>query len=299
MIGRMSSDQVVRNFLIDLQGTYGSLAQSQRQTSTGKRILSPSDDPVGVAIALGLRRDQGATEVWKRNVNDSLTWLNTTDGALSQALDVVQRAHELAVQGGNGTLSSAARALIAAEVDSLKSQFVEIGNSSLGGRFLFGGTATSTAPFSPATETMNTPPNTGQLNREVSQGSVISVNITADRLQAPPSGAADIFTELTKLSAALVAGDSAGISAALGAMDKHQANINALRGEGAAKINRLELTASRFDAQQIATGEQLSSIEDADVAKSIMDLTQRETVYRASLAVGARVMQPSLVDFLR
>lgn len=299
MIGRMSSDQVVRNFLIDLQGTYGSLAQSQRQTSTGKRIMSPSDDPVGVAIALGLRRDQGATEVWRRNVNDSLTWLNTTDGALSQALDVVQRAHELAVQGGNGTLSSAARALIGSEVDSLKSQFVEIGNSSLGGRFLFGGTATSTAPFNPATETMNTPPNTGLLNREVSQGSVISVNITADRLQTPPSGAADIFTELTKLSTALVAGDSAGISAALAAMDKHQANINALRGEGAAKINRLELTANRFDAQQIATGEQLSSIEDADVAKSIMGLTQRETVYRASLAVGARVMQPSLVDFLR
>lgn len=73
MISRMSSDQVVRNFLSDLEGNYRSLSESQRQVSTGKRVLTPSDDPVGIALALGLRRDQGATEAWGRNIDDSLT----------------------------------------------------------------------------------------------------------------------------------------------------------------------------------------------------------------------------------
>jgi flagellar hook-associated protein 3 FlgL len=295
----MSSNQAVRNFLSDLEGNYRMLSESQRQVSTGKRILTPSDDPVGIAISLGLRRDQGANEAWGRNIDDSLTWLNTTDRALGQALEIVQRARELAVQGGNGTLSVASRQLIADEVSSLKSQFVEVGNSSLGGRFIFGGTATDTQPFDPATEVAALPINTNLVNREVAQGSVISVNITADRLQDPPGATADIFTVIDNLAAALGTNDSTAIGAALGALDDHQGNISALRGEGAAKINRLELTSSRFAAQKIATGDQLSRIEDADMAQAITDLSMRESVYNAALATGARVIQPSLVDFLR
>lgn len=298
MIGRMASDQVVRNFLSDLDGNYRRLSESQRQVSTGKRVLTPSDDPVGIAIALGLRRDQGATEAWGRNIDDSLTWLNTTDRALGQALEVVQRARELAVQGGNGTLSTDARALIADEIDSLKSQFVEIGNSSIGGRFIFGGTVSDRQPFDPATETAAAPISTGLINREVSQGSVISVNITADRLQDPPGATGDIFAVLDGLSTAMRANDSAGMTTALTELDVHQDNVSALRGEGAAKVNRLELTASRFEAQRIATGDQLSGIEDVDMAQAITDLTMRESVYRSALATGARVIQPSLVDFL-
>ena len=299
MIGRISSEQAVRNFLGDLQGNYRSLSESQRQVSTGKRILTPSDDPVGVAIGLGLRRDQSATEAWNRNIDDSLTWLDTTDGALGQALEIVQRARELAVQGGNGTLSAASRKLIADEVAGLRGQFVEVGNSSLGGRFIFGGTATDTQPFNPATDAANVPVNTNLLNREVAPGSVVSVNITADRLQDPPGATGDIFTVITNLSTALQTNDTAGISAALTALDSHQDNISALRGEGAAKINRLELTKSRFEAQTIAMGDQRSKIEDVDMAEAITNLTMRESVYKAALATGARVIQPSLVDFLR
>ena len=104
---------------------------------------------------------------------------------------------------------------------------------------------------------------------------------------------------LDGLSAALRANDSTAIGTALSQLDAHQDNISALRGEGAAKTNRLELTQSRFEAQKIATTEQLSSIEDADMAQAITDATMRESVYRSALAVGAKVIQPSLVDFLR
>lgn len=299
MIGRMATEQAVRNFLSDLQGNYRSLADSQRQVSTGKRILTPSDDPIGVSIGLGLRRDMSATDTWARNIDDSMTWLDTTDSALGQALEIVQRARELAVQGGNGTLSDASRQLIASEVAGLRGQFVEVGNSSLGGRFIFGGTATGTQPFDPVTAAAAAPINTGQVNREVSPGSVISVNITADRLQTPPAGAPDIFQTLQDLSTALQTNDTAGISAALDRLDVHQDNISALRGEGAAKINRLELTQSRFQAQSIAMGDQRSKIEDVDMAEAITNLTMRESVYKAALATGARVIQPTLVDFLR
>jgi flagellar hook-associated protein 3 FlgL len=298
MIGRMSSSQAAANFLAGLQDTYGKLAESQQQVSTGKRILKPSDDPVGVSVALGLRRDQAAGDAWGKNIDDSLTWLNTTDGALGQALDVVSQARELAVQGGNGTMSDSARGLIADQIDALRSQFAEIGNTNVAGRYIFGGTATTTPPFDPATGTAVTPPNTGRITREVAQGSVVSVNITADRLQGPGGATPDLFTTLSDLSASLRSGDTTGIDAALSRLSAHQDNISALRAEGAATTNRLELTQSRYAAQRIATDSQLSSIEDVDMAQAITDLTMRETVYKAALATGARVIQPSLVDFL-
>jgi flagellar hook-associated protein 3 FlgL len=298
MIGRMSSSQAAANFLAGLQDTYGKLAESQQQVSTGKRILKPSDDPVGVSVALGLRRDQAAGDAWGKNIDDSMTWLNTTDGALGQALDVVAQARELAVQGGNGTMSAGARGLIADQIDALRSQFAEIGNTNVGGRYIFGGTATTTPPFDPAAGTANAPLNTGRITREVAQGSVVSVNITADRLQGPGGATPDLFTTLSDLSASLRSGDTTGIDAALGRLSAHQDNISALRAEGAATTNRLELTQSRYAAQRIATDSQLSSIEDVDRAQAITDLTMRETVYKAALATGARVIQPSLVDFL-
>jgi flagellar hook-associated protein 3 FlgL len=128
---------------------------------------------------------------------------------------------------------------------------------------------------------------------------VMSVNITADRLQDPPGATPDIFQTIQDLSNALQTNDTTGISAALDRLDAHQDNISALRGEGAAKINRLELTQSRFQAQTIALGEQRSKIEDVDMAEAITTLTMRESVYKAALATGARVIQPTLVDFLR
>jgi flagellar hook-associated protein 3 FlgL len=125
------------------------------------------------------------------------------------------------------------------------------------------------------------------------------VNITADRLQTPLAGAPDVFQTLQDLSDALQTNDTTGISTALERLDVHQDNISALRGEGAAKINRLELAQSRFQAQTIALGDQRSKLEDVDMAEAITTLTMREAVYNAALATGARVIQPTLVDFLR
>ena len=126
---------------------------------------------------------------------------------------------------------------------------------------------------------------------------------------APASGLASItYVQLVfaTLIGLVVFGDFPDLLTLAGVNDANLVELSrlsgakvALRGEGAAKTNRLELTQSRFQAQKIATTEQLSSIEDADMAQAITDATMRESVYRSALAVGAKVIQPSLVDFLR
>lgn len=299
MIERMSSGQMSRTYLSDLRGIYSRLADAQQQITTGRTMLKPSDDPVGISIALGLRRDQAATDAWSRNIDDSLTWLDTTDRALGQALEVVQQAAEMAVQGGNGALPTDARALIANAIRGLKGQFAEVGNSTLGGRHLFAGTGTDTAPFDSTTGALNLPVNTELLTREIAQGSLVSINTTADRLAGPGGATPDIFTVLDGLANAVQSGNSAGIGTAMADLDAHMVNINALRGEVGAKVNRLELTADRFASQRVATAEQQGNLEGADIAKAMISFTERQNVYSAALAVGARISQQSLMDFLR
>ena len=101
MIDRIGSQQMSRNFLADLNRNQYDIAGLQRQLATGKRLNNPSDDPIGVGIALGIRDDLASVEAWQRNIADSQSWLSATDNALNGFQDIIQRAQVLAVQGVN------------------------------------------------------------------------------------------------------------------------------------------------------------------------------------------------------
>lgn len=296
MIGRMTVSQTNRDFLADLGTNSRRLDEAQRQVSTGKRISSPADDPLGISQALRLRQDQASTAAWSSNIDDSQTWLSTTDTALDNATQVLQRARELAVQGANGALSTSARATLANEVQGLLGQMVEIGNTAVGGRSIFGGTKTQSPAFS-STGTFQG--NTGAITRETGPSQVIQVNVTGQQLMGPGGSVSDVFTTLSQLASDLSSSNQAGIQGSLSTLDAHITNVNAIRGQVGARVNQLELSKSRFETQGIATSDQLSSIEDVDMAQAITDLKTREDLYRASLGVGGRVLQPSLLDFLR
>lgn len=296
MISRTTMSTTVRNFLADLQTNSRELDRAQHQVSTGKRISTPSDDPIGITSSLRIRSGQASTKAWQTNIEDSITWLGATDTALGNGVDVVQRARELAVQGANGTLSTSGKSIIADEIDQLKAQMVEVGNATLGGRYLFSGTKTLTQSFTAAGVFQGT---TTNLNREVDLGATVAVNVTGDRFAGPGGATPDIFQTLTQLSADLRSGNNAGIQTAIGNLDAHLTNLNALRGEVGGKSNKLEMTLSRQTTTDLAQGDQLSQIEDVDMAQAITRLQSRENVYRASLGVGGRVLPPSLLDFLR
>lgn len=301
MLGsRVGSHQVVRNFLNDLNANQMRLAQSQHQYSTGKKVDSPADDPVGVGIALGIRNDIDAVNAWRGNIHDSLEWMNTTESALSDMTDVIHTARELAVKGANGVLNASSRGAIADQIDQLLEQAAQVGNSQLGGRYLFNGTSVNTAPFTGNPAAVNGTISTGLLTREVGQAQTFSVNITGDRLIKPPGATPDLFTTLRDLSAALRSGDLPAVNTtALNRLDDHLKSNLALRSENAAKINRMEMNLNRYAIDDVARRDTLSKIEDADMAEVSMNLMTRESVLKASLAVGARIMQPSLADFLR
>lgn len=303
---RMLGQNVVNNINRNLEYMY----RVQEQMSTGKRVNRPSDDPIVVARVLAFKTSIAANDQYKKNMEDAKGWIDASESALGMATDVLQRARELAVYGANGTMPEESMQALGEEVEQLLDEMVQVANTSYGGRYLFGGTYTTDTPFVRESDPANPDfpvkynGNTGEQNWEIAPGVVIPVNENGSKvfMEAVDDGAGgklSLFELLSDLSGALKSGDYGQVEASLGKFDQavdHLLNIRAALG---AKSNRMEMAMSRLDDTQIGLTTTMSKLEDVDLAETVMNYKNRENVYRASLATGAMVLQPSLIDYLR
>jgi len=187
---------------------------------------------------------------------------------------------------------------IANEIEQLKAQMIQVGNTQYNGRYIFAGFKTTTQPFS---ETKNSySGDNGVIEFEVGAGgNKIAVNVTGDKVFDVSGGTSQLLTVMDKLKNALDSGDHQAVSNLIADVDKQLENVLAVRAEVGAKSNRLDLIQNRLQDDNYNFTALLSKNEDVDLAQVITNLQMDENVYRASLAAGARIIQPSLIDFLR
>jgi flagellar hook-associated protein 3 FlgL len=121
--------------------------RAQEQVSTGKRILRPSDDPVGASLAIDLRGEKALVERWRETASTSRPYLDAANSALDSAQDLIGQIRALTVQGLSATIGGTGRDGIANQIESLKASLVDIANTSFDGKYLFAGTASNTRPF--------------------------------------------------------------------------------------------------------------------------------------------------------
>ncbi len=314
---RVTNTMLTNTFLRNLRFNLRRLQEAQDRLASGKEVRRPSDDPVRVVDALALRSDLGEISQYTRNVEDAKTWLEVTDSALAEATNVLQRARELALYGANDTMPQESRQALAEEVKQLKEQLGLIANTTLGGRYIFGGTNTATEPvgsgYSPVTWNWEKNQwengsgwngNKDPIEYEVSPRVTLPVNFPGmDLFHAKISNGTveepGAIAVLQKLAEALENKSGTEISQCVADLDKIIDKILATRGELGARVNRVEMLADRLQQSKVLQTELLSVAEDADIAEVILDLKNQENVYRACLATGARILPPSLVDFLR
>ncbi|MDN5293490.1 MAG: flagellar hook-associated protein 3 FlgL [Eubacteriales bacterium] len=292
---RITNSMLINNFRRNLNVNLAEMERLQDQMSSGKKIKKPSDDPVNLVSALRLRTTITETEKYVANVNAALSWLETTDVALGQAGDLLQRVRELVVQGANDALPQASRQAIAAEVRQIKEQLLQVANTSHDGRYIFGGFKTLTQPFNAAGNYLGDA--VADIQYEISPGIKMTVNVTGDDVFKNP---VDVFQLIDDIINDLNTGNTANLSGVrLGAVDRVIDNILRVRADVGARVNRLELTRNRLEETRINVSDLLSRTEDVDMAEIITRLQMQENVYRAALAAGARIIQPTLADFLR
>lgn len=291
---RITQSMMVGNFLNSLNTNYKAMNTIQEQLATGKRINRPSDDPVGLISSLRIRTSLTENEKYQGNVEDARSWLDTTDTALGQAGDIMQRARELTIYGANDTLSAAARDALAKEVHQLREQLIQVSNTSHDGRYVFGGYKTTNPPFTAAGVYTG---DNGVINYEIGINITMPVNTTGD---AAFINVQDAFQLLNNVEADITAGNTLSLTnVRLSQMDLAMDNIQTLRSDVGAKTNRLDLTKSRLEDANLNLSALLSKNEDINTGEVITQLKMQENTYNTALAAGARIIQPTLTDFLR
>ncbi|OCL27640.1 hypothetical protein U472_03565 [Orenia metallireducens] len=298
---RITNNMIINNFRGNYQNNAQQLNKYMNQISTGNKFNKISEDTIAGTKVLDLKSTIKFSERYVENANDGISWLNITDQALSDTITTLRSARDLAVRGANGTMTDDDREKLKAEVDQLKDHLLQISNSSYNGLYIFNGTKTKTEPYqsantdTPANYLANGAISTSKLKREISPGTVVPINVSGSEV-----GFEDMLADLNKLSTALESPTDTGeIEASIDRIDQHIDSALSARGRVGAIQNRLEFTKDRLESEKINNTQILSDTQDVDMAEAITNLKNAENVYRASLSVGARIIQPTLMDFLR
>ena len=296
-VGRVTQSMLTDRSLSSLQGSLGRLAEIQEHLSTGRLINRPSDDPSGTASAMRLRASLGAEQQHARNAEDGVGWLNTIDTTLQGVGDQLRRARDLATQGGNGALGQTSLDALAAEIDQLREGLLSAANTTYLGRPVFGGTTAGDAAYSQTAGVVTHVGDGNPVNRTVAAGVTVDVALAGPR--AFGADGDNVFDHLAALSQALRAGDAAGVAAGLDALTADSGRVATALADVGARTNRVELAATRAADAELALTNALAEIENADLPRTMVELQMQEVAYQAALGATARVLQPSLLDFLR
>ena len=307
---RVTQSMLSSNMLRNLSASYSKMGKLQEQMTTGKKVNRPSDDPVAVMKGMGYRVQVDKVMQFKRNLGEVNNYLDSTDDALTQVGSTLKRANELMVNASTGSMTQEDREAILEEIKQLRETAKDLANTKTGEKHIFSGTKTGT-PLHDKTEPI--PPDLAlpgrdadgyptvvadtpfekEIKIEVFDGVTMTVNTDAMQM----------FKEIDKMFADIETAIEAGESPELGKfitstqeqMDKllmKQAEVGALQ-------NRAEMMDNRLGSQEGIVKKQMSQNEDVEIEVVITEMVTQEALHRAALSVGAKIIQPSLVDFLR
>lgn len=146
---RISTSQIYNIATLGMGQAQAAVTKTQEQMATGKRVLSPADDPVAATTILKLNQELARTEQYKKNIDVADNSLSLEDSTLQTVVDLMQRMRELAVKAGNtAVLTSADYKSLAAEVDTRINELMNLQNTrNASGQYIFGGFQGDAAPF--------------------------------------------------------------------------------------------------------------------------------------------------------
>lgn len=315
--------------------TRGRMENLQHQSATLKKLNTPSDDPVGASKVLEIRTDKVNNDQFQLNAKLAASFLNNTENALGELTEIVIRAKEIALgQSSGASTNEDTRFGISEEVTQLFQQSVSVANRRIGERYIFGGYKTQQPPVDADGQYRG---DDGEMMAEVSKGVFISMNLpglqafntqpTASwderRLQETPGGKTapeeqgeqrkpasamgetpapenvNLFEELQKLRISLLAGDLEGIRSTLDRFDTIQGRLVAMRSKIGSRLMGINGMEQSLERHNLTNAHLNSVLEDADMAQVVSDLAKEETVFRSALASSQKLVQPTLLDFLK
>ncbi|MFP5346537.1 MAG: flagellar hook-associated protein FlgL [Actinomycetes bacterium] len=291
---RVTHRTISTNALANLQANLAATQRLSDRLSSGRAIQRPSDDPSGTVTALQIRADSRAQQQFVRNADDGLGWLGVADGALSNGISTLRRARELVVQGANtGANGQQARDALATEVRTIREALLETANTRYLGRPVFGGTTAGDKAFAADGSYVG---DDGTVERRVSGQSTVRADTPGRDIFT--SGGQSVFALLDRVADNLSSSPDA-LQADLDALSGFLDRFTTGQSQVGARYARVESQRQIAQNRVLDLRSALSDVENIDLPKTVMDLQLQQVAYQASLGATARVIQPTLMDFLR
>jgi len=292
---RVTERSIATNVLVGLQGNLSRLGDLQQRLSSGKQISRPSDSPTGTVAAMQYRGDLATVRQYSRNADDGIGWLGTADTTLSNVMDQVQRVRELVLEGmSNGAGgSSDSRLAIATEVSQIHDATIGLANTRYGDRPIFGGTTTGSSAYDNAGNYLG---DNNVVQRTV--GDNVKVQVGTPGPTVFGAGGGQLFQIMSDIATDLQTNPS-NLSTDLDRLDTATTNLKAVQSAVGARYNQVSQMQQFANDKVDSLTSQLSDVEDIDLPQTITDMQMQQVAYQAALSAGAKVVQPSLVDFLK
>lgn len=275
--------------------------KTQRDLSSGYRIHDAADAPEQTPKLIALSSRLAAFEDWQSSLVEVGAEALAGDQAIGTAVSLVENARSLAVRATSPTLSAADRQSIATEVAGLQQQLLTIANTTVQGRYIFGGDRDDVAPFqiNPASPIGVSAATVQNATRVVKgpDGDVVFQSLTASEI-LNASGGASAFGAIESLRAALVAGSQSGVGSALQSLQSVSALLNRQQGVYGAAGQRIANVKTAASNEIVSLRSSISEIRDTDVAQAAIDLTRQSTAQQAAIAAQAQIPRKTLFDYL-
>lgn len=308
MPSKVTQDILIRNTYLNLQRSADRLQMLQEQLSSGKRINRFSDDPNDARKVLYLHSESKQLEQFSGNVREAKDALIFSSAVLEDIAATLSRIKDLSLQASDGSVTQKERSALATEVNELIENLLASSNSTRLGKYIFSGTETDTRAFEADRSTdgkitdVQYKGNREAIKYQIGPGINIQVNRTGDEIFLDKN----IFSNLIALRDTIENKNNLpqqeqiqAISNQLDLIDNMHENILNEAATLGGKTKRLELTGNRLRDAQLAVESLRSDFEDTDTTDIVLKLKNEENLFQAALASGARVIQPSLLDFLR
>lgn len=290
---RVTERIIQRGMVDDIHRQIESMAKLQDQISSGKQVSNLSDDPARAARSMALNSAHTALVQHRQNAEEGVSWMNATLASLANARSTIQTARNNALQGATDTSSAESRAVLAIAVDRLSGQLLEAANSKWNGSSLFAGNKTTTAAFSAAGVYEG---DTGAMVRDIAPGETTEINLTGDDVFINGENS---FQLLEDLKTALNSNDGSAINALLPRLDAALNQMLKMEAALGAEVKRVETTADRLNELEVNLMSRISSNDDTDMPKAVVDLQNANNLYQASLKASAALFNTSLLDYLQ
>lgn len=278
----------------------GEMVKFNEQIATGKRVRKGSDDSVAFTSGKLFEDLIRRNEQFQRNADNGLFQARTVQDSLSRMEDLLSRMKARAIEAGNDTKSAEERDSLANQFESMRDELLNLSSAKYNGLHVFSGTASDAPPFEKEAAAIGgvaTLSTDRPLKVMVGDASVINTTITGVELRE--TGAGDMFEIIQNTIDALRANDGPQIRDSIGNLDETVNHVVGLSTRIANNINRLEYTNQRLGDNIIDQKGEVSRLVDADIIDSMLNFKNAQTSYDAVLSSQSRMMQTSLLDYLR